>query len=407
MHRRDFLKASLGTSASLAFGAALPDFLARIAAAAPARSGAEKRALVVLQLSGGNDGLNTVVPYEDDAYHRSRPTLRLTPQQVHKLDSQVGLHPEMTAFLRLYQEGRLSVVQGVGCPKASRDHPNAMRDWHTAWLPDVETGWLGQAVDQFRNASSSKDIPGAFVGPIKAPFSMRAARAQIPSFRPTDPLAFDSAPLLALAQLPRGNPSPLLDSLQRTTCAACAANHRLQSLLTGPGSGVQYPQFPLAQTLKLIAQLIRAELGIRVFFAELGGGGIGGFDTHAGQALNHGALLRELADSVVAFVDDLQHDQLFDSVLLMTFSEFGRTLVENGRHGTNHGAAAPVFLAGGQLTGGVIGAHPSLTDLDVDAPKAHTDPRRLYAAVLENWLGLESSAILGPGWSPLVGLLKA
>jgi uncharacterized protein (DUF1501 family) len=403
--RRDFLRTSLGASASLALGAGLPDFLSNVALAAPARPGTEKRILVVLQLSGGNDGLNTVVPYEDDTYHRNRPTLRLTSRQVHKLGSGVGLHPDMTAFLRLYQEERLSIVQGVGCAKASRDHPGAMRDWHTAWLPDAETGWLGHAVDQFRDASPSVDMPGGFVGSIKAPFGIHAARAQVPSFHPTEAAAFDPAPVLALAQIRRENRSPLLDSLQRATCGACAAGQRLQSVLARPVAGAEYPRFPLAQTLKFIAQLIRADLGVRAFFAELGGGGIGGFDTHAGQAQNHGALLRELAESVAAFMDDLQRDQLLDSVLLMTFSEFGRTLAENGRHGTGHGAAAPVFLAGGRLKGGLIGAHPSLTDLDVDAPKSHTDPRRLYAAVLENWLGLESSAILGPGWTAVPGLL--
>jgi uncharacterized protein (DUF1501 family) len=403
--RREFIKVSLGASASLSFGAALPDFLTRVAAAAPSARGRENRVLVVLQLSGGNDGLNTVVPYEDDAYHRQRPTLRLTPKQVLKLDSVVGLHPEMTAFLRLYEEGRLSIVQGVGCPKASRDHPAAMRDWHSAWQPDAETGWLGHAVDQFRDNSAPPIIPGAFVGSIKAPFGVHAARAQVPSFRPAEAFAIDPAPLLALAQIQRENQSPLLASVQDATCEACAAGRRLQAVLSRSGAGPEYPHYPLAQTLECIAQLIRAELGIRIFFAELGGGGIGGFDTHAGQALNHGALLRELAESVAAFVNDLHHDKLLDSVLLMTFSEFGRTLAENGRHGTNHGVAAPVFLVGSRVKGGLVGAHPSLTDLDVDAPKAHTNPRRLYATVLENWLGLESAALLGPGWTPMPGVV--
>jgi uncharacterized protein (DUF1501 family) len=166
-----------------------------------------------------------------------------------------------------------------------------------------------------------------------------------------------------------------------------------------------YPPFPLAQTLATVAQLIRADLGIRIYFAELGGGGIGGFDTHADQAKNHGALLRELAESTAAFVDDLHQDRLLDSVLVMTFSEFGRTLSESGRRGTNHGAAAPMFMIGGKVKGGLWGAHPSLTDIEADAPKFHTDFRRVYATVLERWLNLKSEKILPPGFAPLDGIL--
>jgi uncharacterized protein (DUF1501 family) len=208
-----------------------------------------------------------------------------------------------------------------------------------------------------------------------------------------------------LVGIPRPADNPLCEFVRQSTRAALAGSQRLQAVLAQSAGGSEYPAFPLAQTLRSIAQLIRADLGLRVFFAELGGGGIGGFDTHAGQAINHGALLSELADSVAAFVDDLRRDRWFDSVLLMTFSEFGRTLAENGRHGTDHGAAAPVFLAGGKLKGGLVGAHPSLTLLDDNAPKPHTDPRRLYAMLLENWLGLESGPILGGKWEPLAGVL--
>jgi len=158
---------------------------------------------------------------------------------------------------------------------------------------------------------------------------------------------------------------------------------------------------PLAGTLRIVAQLIRAELGVRIFFTELGGGGIGGFDNHANQLGNHCALLHQLSESVAAFVDDLQRDKLLDRVLLMTFSEFGRTVAENGRRGTGHGAGAPVFLAGGRLRGGLLGPHPSLTDLDAGAPRFHTDFRRVYATVLDRWLGLDAAGVLGEGFKPL------
>ena len=179
-----------------------------------------------------------------------------------------------------------------------------------------------------------------------------------------------------------------------------AANQALQSK-----KAAAYPPFSLAQNLATVAQLIRAELGIRIYFAEMGGGGIGGFDSHANQAANHGALLRELSESISAFVDDLSHDRLLDSVLVMTFSEFGRTLSENGRRGTDHGAAAPMFMIGGKIKGGLWGTHPSLTELDGDALKVHTDFRRVYATVLERWLNLKSEKVLAPGFAPLDGVL--
>jgi uncharacterized protein (DUF1501 family) len=192
---------------------------------------------------------------------------------------------------------------------------------------------------------------------------------------------------------PAGASNPLPDFLRRTTLEAAAGKARLEAARRAAAAtgAAEYPGFPLAQTLKSVAQLIRAELGIRVYFAELGGGGIGGFDTHADQAANHGALLRELSESVAAFLGDLRRDRWLDSVWLMTFSEFGRTLSENGRRGTGHGAAAPVFLAGGRLKGGLVGPHPSLSDLD--------------ATVLDRWLGFDSQAVLGEKFAPLEGVI--
>ena len=178
--------------------------------------------------------------------------------------------------------------------------------------------------------------------------------------------------------------SSLLASIRAATANAQLIRQRLIVADKTPHSGksAAYPPFPLAQNLAMIAQLIRADLGIRIYFAEMGGGGIGGFDTHANQAANHGALLRELSESTLAFVNDLNRDRLLDSVLVMTFSEFGRTLSENGRRGTDHGAAAPIFMIGGKVKGGLWGAHPSLSDLEADSPKFHTDFRRVYATVL-------------------------
>jgi uncharacterized protein (DUF1501 family) len=395
----------------LAFSPVAPGFLGRTALAAAAQSQDRDSVLVVIQLSGGNDGLNTVVPYEDDAYHRNRPTLRLTAERVLKLESGLGLHPEMTALLRLYREGHLAIVQGVGYPDSNRDHEAAMRDWHTARPGETltQTGWLGRAIDRACKTGQT-DVPGVFLGPIPSPFGLQTEEAIVPAIKSSDQwlpagewaAASRLDPPGSTAGAPAGA-NPLPEFLRRATLDASAGAARLQAVRQGAAArGTDgYPDFPLARTLQSVAQFIRADLGIRIFFAELGGGGIGGFDTHAGQAANHGALLRELSESVAAFLEGLRRDRLLDRVWLMTFSEFGRTLSENGRHGTDHGAASPVFLAGGGLKGGLVGPHPSLTDLEANAPKFHTDFRRVYATVLDRWLGFDSLQVLGRKLSPL------
>ena len=162
-----------------------------------------------------------------------------------------------------------------------------------------------------------------------------------------------------------------------------------------------YPDLGLARSLHTVAQLIRAELGIRIFYTELGGDGFGGFDNHANQRGNHGALLHQLSEATAAFTDDLRRDRLLDRVVLMTFSEFGRTVAENGRRGTGHGSAAPMFLVGGGIRSGLIGQHPNLTDLENGGTRHHTDFRSVYATVLDHWLGLDSQAILGATFPPV------
>jgi len=408
--RRDFLKTALGASTLLSFTQAAPSFLVRAATAATHRDD-RGTILVVVQLSGGNDGLNTVVPYGYDEYARNRPTLALPPGELHKIDSLLGFHPRMAGFMRLYEAGYLSIVQGVGSPNSDRSHDGAMRIWHTADpdQPDRQTGWLGRAADSVWHANRT-DVPAVFVGPITQPFALNAENVVVPSIRSPDDLTADQIPGHAngqylwkrtaeLARSDHGN--PLSPFVQRCTLDACAAARRVETVAKTAASTSQYPPFQLAGTLRTVAQLIRADVGIRVFFTELGGGGIGGFDNHANQLGNHCSLLHHLSESLAAFVDDLERDKLLDRVLVMTFSEFGRTVKENGRRGTGHGAAAPVFVAGGRLKGGLVGSHPSLTDLDDDAPKLHTDFRRVYATVLDQWLGFESRIVLGRQFQPL------
>ena len=401
--RRDFLKATLGTSTLLSFASATPDFLVSSVMATSSKRKESDTVLVVVQLSGGNDGLNTVVPYGDDEYGRNRPTLCLPTQKLHKIDSMMGFHPRMAAFARLYKQGHLSIIQGVGSPNPDRSHEVAMRIWHTADPDNLgrQTGWIGRTADSVWNPNNT-NTPAVFVGPIAQPFALNAQNVAVPSIRSLDDLMINTiprdieTPITAFRE-----PNPLLDFLQRSTLNTYANSRRIEAVSKAKANTAEYPSFQLAATFSTVAQLIRADIGIRIFFMEFGGGGIGGFDNHANQLGNHCALLHQFSESVASFVRDLKRDNLLDRVLLMTFSEFGRTVKENGRHGTGHGSAAPVFLVGGKLKGGLIGPRPSLTDLDNGAPKFHTDFRRIYATVLDHWLGFESKSVLGRQFQPL------
>ena len=255
-----------------------------------------------------------------------------------------------------------------------------------------------------------------FVGPIARPFALQAEQQIVPAIR-----TLDAGQLQGLERLRRqaqrrrelagssagagpaagAAANPLLELADRNLQAAYAGGERLEAVLRHADGAGDYPRFQIASHLAAVVQLIRAELGIRIFFVELGGGGIGGFDNHANQRDNHAALLRQMSHSIAAFVSDLQRAEVLDRVVLMTFSEFGRTLVENGRRGTDHGDAAPVFLFGGRLRGGLVGSHPRLDRLAEGAPESHTDFRRVYATVLDRWLGLDSTAILGQRYEPL------
>lgn len=408
--RREFLASMVGASSFLSLAPAFPAFLPRAAAAAAEQDRSDDRALVVLQLSGGNDGLNSVVPYADDAYGRNRHTLRLTAAQVLRIDDYLGLHPDLKGFQRLLGDGQMTVVQGVGYPHNNRDHDAAMREWHTArpGSPLCPTGWIGRAADALV-AEAPTEIPAAFVGPIAAPFALNAQTAIVPAIRAPDRLTRTtprggrgaSAPDETAAAPRLGQADhPLARYAADAERAGQILAERVETVLaTSAEGGEDYPRYALAQQLRMVAQLLRAEVGIRVYFVELGGGGIGGFDNHANQRDNHAALLREMSASIAAFITALEREKLLSRVLVMTFSEFGRTVSENGRRGTDHGAAAPVFLAGGRVRGGLFGPHPRLTDLDQDGLKFGVDYRSLYATLLHRWLGLDPRTILGENYA--------
>jgi len=404
--RRRFLQTTLGSTTLLSAGLSVPAFLARSAcAAAEQPSGGSGKVLVVVQLSGGNDGLNTVVPYGDDGYGRNRIALRIPTEQVLKIDDHLGFHPQMQGFSKLLQDGRMAVVQGVGYPNPDRSHFRSMDIWHTARpeVDDKRDGWLGRSIDSDAR-EAGQDVPALHLGPNPLPLALVSQQTAVPSVESlesfrlrTEGGALPLSSLGKLAEAARPDAPPLLDFLRRSTISAYASSEQVRQALKEESTAANYPDFALAQKLKHVAQLIDAGLSTRIYYVSLDG-----FDTHANQAAAHAALVNQLSASVAAFVDDLAVRGQLDRVLVLSFSEFGRRVHENASQGTDHGTAAPVFLAGGRVATGVVGAHPSLTDLDGEGDlKFHTDFRRLYATILDGWLGCPSQAVLGSPFEPL------
>jgi uncharacterized protein (DUF1501 family) len=377
----------------IALAPAVPGFIARLAGAATAEQ--DGRLVVVIQLDGGNDGLNTVVPFGDEAYARNRPALKLATDRLIKVSDGIGLHPAMGAAGKLLEAGQLAIVPGVGYPNPNRSHFASMAIWQTARLDEEEhaaTGWLGRGLDSTPGASSM------FIGPGAIPPTIRGRRSPASSLERIDDLTLD--PAFVRPEIPADG-DDLLAFVRRSTLDAYASSDRLAELATDQSSAARYPGTGLATRLKLVARLIKGGYAARVFYTVQSG-----YDTHAQQAGTHYGLLNELSGALKAFLDDLADAKLADRVLVLCFSEFGRRVRENGSAGTDHGAAGPVFLAGPRVEPGLRGAYPSLTDLDSGDLKPAVDFRRVYATILENWLGIPAEAALGARFAPLA-LLKS
>jgi uncharacterized protein (DUF1501 family) len=408
--RREFLRHSLATGSLVSLGLTVPNFLTRTALAAPnaAKAGAKDTILVVVQLTGGNDGLNTVIPFKDDEYAKLRPTLKQPAAQVKKLNDEVALHPAMDGLAGLLQDHALCVVQGVGYPNPTQSHFRSMDIWQAASTAESLTeGWIGKGLRQMKDS-------GAFhlaTANESAPLALSGAPARPPSITSLEDFQLKLASasgadkkeqkaIIEGSAKPAGDKPSLLDFVQRTAANTYASSQRLQEIGKNYQPKSPYPQTPLANRLKLAAQLIDANLGARIFYVS-----IDGFDTHANQATSHAQLLTEVSAAMTAFFKDMAARGYRDRVLMMTFSEFGRRAKENGSKGTDHGSAAPMLLVGGQVKAGVVGKHPSLTQLEMGNLKHHTDFRQVYAAVLDNWLGVASKDVLGQKFDP-VEILK-
>jgi uncharacterized protein (DUF1501 family) len=289
-----------------------------------------------------------------------------------------------------------------------------MEIWETARLGNdakaLETGWLGRAVDA-REPKAGQDPPGLHVGGRAMPLALRTKKTEVPSIESLESYKLQLAgteqekkaergALNQLAAMDRRSDDPLLGFISRTTLSAYESSGKLEQLAKKTPGGPKYPNFGLARRLELIAQIIKADFGTRIFYTSLDG-----FDTHANQLGSHSALLNELSDSIAAFHNDLSAAGQGDRIATLTFSEFGRRVQENASQGTDHGAAAPVFLVGPAAKPGLCGAHPSLDDLDDGDLKFHTDFRRVYATVLADWLDCPAAPIVGPGFESM-GLLR-
>jgi len=400
MNRRHFLKSSAGL---VALGGTAPAFLSLALAAD--KQDPDQRILVVVQLAGGNDGVNTVIPFTSDAYHAARPSLAFKKDAVLRLNDHLGLHPQMTGLKSLFDEGALSIIQGVGYPQPNRSHFRSMDIWNSAH-PETEMtgdGWLGRALDGSAAKFSGK-VPALALGMENLPLALVAPRTNVPCIRSLEDyqLRFtggDARLKESLArELTKGNGSAGTDLgfLRQSLGTALESAARLKEVAASYQPAADYPQTQLAANLKTVAQLIAGELGTRIFFVSLGG-----FDTHSRQAGSHAALLAELSGAVSAFFKDLRGHKLADRVLLATYSEFGRRLKENGSLGTDHGAASQMFIVSGAHKGGIVGEHPSLTDLDDGDPKHHTDFRSVYATLLDRWLQIPSGPVLGGKFAPV------
>jgi uncharacterized protein (DUF1501 family) len=405
--RRDFLAGGL-----LATGAGLvvPPVFAKGVLAATADGVHDDRVLVVLQMGGGNDGLNTVVPYADPAYHDARPGIGVPVDKVLHLDAHAGLNPALAGIKALYDAGRVAVVQGVGYDKPTYSHFEALQVWEYADPQRRSTdGWLGRLMAAQRDAATNA-LAACALGQASTPAELRAQGATVSVIESAKSYdvqggATRQAAAPALYKRTPGIYGALFDQALSTAETGIAA-------LKTDGSYTPKAQYSdtatvygsknsIASSLQLTAQMIVTQPGVKVCHVVLGG-----FDTHQDEDQRQTALLTDVDKAVSAFMQDLDAHGVADRVVLMTWSEFGRRVRENGSRGTDHGSAAPVFVIGRPVKGGLYGAAPSLTDLDDGNLKHTVDFRSVYQSMIRDWLGGDSESVLG-GAFPALPLLQA
>ncbi|HKV41424.1 MAG TPA: DUF1501 domain-containing protein [Blastocatellia bacterium] len=414
INRRQFIKRSLG---AVSVGLVLPRlFLEDARAGQIPAAGSSRKIFVVIQLAGGNDGLNTIVPYSDSNYHNLRPRIGFQDSELAStmIDGQFAFHPSMTSLKTLYDAGRVAIVLGVGYPNPLLSHFTSMDVWHTASPTGGQAeGWLGKYADVALASSSS--FNAASVGSVlpKTFFSDKVVIPNISTFANYQFLTDSKYPGDKNNQTATFNTDfsrtfPLGSFAQELTSTgsdAVAGASLIQSSITSYSSSVTYPNSPIASGLKMLAQIITTVPTADLLYAEMGG-----FDNHSSQigtnanpddrlSGDHATLLQQFSDGVKAFYDDLTAHSLADDVVIMTWSEFGRRVNDNASNGTDHGTASPLFVIGNPVAGGAFyGTQPSLAPTSLDSAgnmKFTVDFRSVYATILDKWLGADSASVLG------------
>ena len=367
----------------------------------------KNRILVVVQLSGGNDGINTLVPFSDPAYARLRPTLGIAANEVLRVSDAIGLHPSLARVKGLYDQGKVAIMQGVGYPNPNRSHFRSMDIWHSATPETFErSGWLGRYISAC-DCASDNTLPAISVGDqLNGMFwtdtTLVPAVASLGAFSFLTDTKYKNDRTWQMQTLQSiysqaGNWPEYESLIRRGTVSALAGSDSLQRIAATYTTPVTYPaNNGLANQLKMVAQVISADLGTRLFSVS-----IGGFDTHANQKDRHAQLLTNFSEAVDSFMQDLANMKKQDDVVIMTFSEFGRRAKQNGSSGTDHGTAEPMFVIGNKVRGGIFGTYPSLEDLDRGGDLKFTaDFRSIYAGVLQQHVGVDPTPIVG-SYSPV------
>jgi uncharacterized protein (DUF1501 family) len=403
--RRKFLTSGLGVL-SISLGGAQFLGLAAQALNFDSRKIGQSKILVTIQLAGGNDGINTVIPYGVGQYYQVRPQINIPEKEVLPLTNQIGLHPSMTGLRDLYKAGKVGIILGAGYPNPNRSHFRSIEIWQTA-NPDqiIETGWLGRYLDLSKGQFAEADYPLPAVNVDSSlPKTLSATQVVVPSVANVYDFKFSTDQHYqqdrkyqlsvfndALSKFDDSQPS--IELLKKVGLDSVEAADYLLKVVQNYKSNVVYPDNGFGKGMKFIAQMITAGVKSQVYNISLGS-----FDTHAGQKGSQANLLKQLSDGITAFQKDLEEHKVDKDVLLMTFSEFGRRVAENGGRGTDHGTAEPMLIVGSRVKGGLYGDYPSLTNLDNGDLKFEVDFRTVYSTVLDRWLGADSRQILGANY---------
>lgn len=408
--RREFLRSGLTL---LGLGLTVPVFIRDLAGRlaygaegaaagdpiAPVTQGDAQRILVIVQLAGGNDGLNTVVPFKHDSYKKLRPELALPADKLLKLNDEFGFHPAAAGLKSLHDDGMLAIVQGIGYPNPDRSHFASTDIWELA-SPEKKfhEGWVGRFFDHECAGKDPCRPESAIALTRETPLTVKGSRFQPVSFMQVADLDWKAArnPYMAKAyealkqkeQVDFKKDSQLA-YLQRVAMDAEVSADQIQTAAAAK-TAVVYPKSKLAGSLETVARMIYHKMPTRVYYVSLGG-----FDTHSNQLKRHEDLLTELSEALKAFVGDLKKQGNLDRTMIMTFSEFGRRVAENASGGTDHGAAAPLFVIGSKIKAGFHGEMPNLDQLERGDLKFTTDFRRVYADMVGPWLKGDIQSTLG------------